>query len=219
MSRRVRTLLITAIAVLAVAAPATADARNLRGIVGPGFTITLNDENGNRIGQLEPGTHTIVVEDRSADHNFHLRGPGVDQATSVEFVGTVTWTVTVTDGTYVYVCDPHASSMRGTFTVGQTTPPPAVPQRLIATVGPRNTISLRTTSGARVRHLKAGNYRITVRDRSARLNFRLRGLSVNRATGKRFRGTVVWLVSLRAGTTYRYSADGTRLRGSFTTAH
>ncbi|MBA2475537.1 MAG: hypothetical protein H0V40_06240, partial [Actinobacteria bacterium] len=29
----------------------------------------------------------------------------------------VTWRVTLKRGTYTYVCDPHASSMKGTFTV------------------------------------------------------------------------------------------------------
>jgi plastocyanin len=32
-------------------------------------------------------------------------------------VGTKTWTVTLKAGKYTYVCDPHASFMKGSFTV------------------------------------------------------------------------------------------------------
>jgi plastocyanin len=31
--------------------------------------------------------------------------------------GTTTWKVTLKKGTYKYVCDPHASFMKGSFTV------------------------------------------------------------------------------------------------------
>jgi plastocyanin len=51
-------------------------------------------------------------------HNFHLRGPGVNKATTVRAKRTVTWTVTLRRGTYRYVCDPHARRMRGSFRVG-----------------------------------------------------------------------------------------------------
>ena len=59
-----------------------------------------------------PGTYTITVNDLSIEHNFHLTGPGVNQATTVETESTVTWTVTFTDGILRYVCDPHANHAR-----------------------------------------------------------------------------------------------------------
>jgi plastocyanin len=84
----------------------------LKGTVGPGFTITLKPTVG-----LKAGTVKIVVADKSNIHNFHLKGPGVDKKTSVGGMGTTTWTVKLKKGKYTYVCDPHATSMKGSFTV------------------------------------------------------------------------------------------------------
>jgi plastocyanin len=83
----------------------------LKGTVGPGFTITL------KAGTLKAGTYKIVVADKSNVHNFHLKGPGVNKATSVGGTGTTTWTVKLRAGKYTFVCDPHATSMHGSFTV------------------------------------------------------------------------------------------------------
>jgi plastocyanin len=58
-----------------------------------------------------------VVNDKSSIHNFHLKGPGFDKATSVPGVGKTTWNVPLRVGTYTYVCDPHASTMKGSFGV------------------------------------------------------------------------------------------------------
>ena len=88
----------------------------LDGTVGPGFTITLT-QNGQPVTQLAAGTYTIVVDDKATIHNFHLTGPGVDEATDVGGTGKTTWTVDLKAGTYHYQCDPHASSMNGDFTV------------------------------------------------------------------------------------------------------
>ena len=70
-----------------------------------------------KVTKLKAGTYTITVLDRAADHNFHLTGPGVNKSTSVSAKGTTTWKVTLKKGKYTYVCDPHASFMKGTFTV------------------------------------------------------------------------------------------------------
>lgn len=219
MSKLTRLLVAAAAGVtVAVMLPGAGGAQEtvLNGVVGPGFTIRLTDAAGNRVDRLSPGTYTVVVQDRSEDHNFHLVGPGVDQETEVGFVGTVTWTITVTNGTYRYVCDPHASTMRGSFAVGPPPPTkPAGPPKLQGRVGPGRTIWLR--SGAtRVRTLPAGAYRVTVRDMTRTDNFHLLGRGVNRKTGIRFRGMATWTVTLTAGRTYRYRSDARpRLGGSF----
>jgi plastocyanin len=70
-----------------------------------------------KVTKLKAGTYTIVVQDKAADHNFHLKGPGVNKTTSVSAKGTSTWKVTLKKGTYTYVCDPHASFMKGSFVV------------------------------------------------------------------------------------------------------
>ena len=217
-----RALVAVAVTVAGLAAPPLAAAQQtvLHGTVGPGFTIALRDASGARVTHVDPGTYVLQIDDRSDEHNFHLFGPnGVDVATDVEFVGTATFTITLVDGIYTFRCDPHPVDMRGAFAVGTarlpTRPPP--PRRLVATVGPRFLISLRTASGARVRALPAGRYTIVVRDRSRRHNFHLVGRGVNRRTGVRFTGTVRWTVTLAHGARYRFFCDphARRMRGSF----
>jgi len=58
-----------------------------------------------------------VIRDRSAEHDFHLRGPVSRMITGVSFMGTKRITVTLKPGRYTYVCDPHADEMRGSFRV------------------------------------------------------------------------------------------------------
>ena len=85
--------------------------------VGPGFEISLTGADGSAVSTLSPGTYTIEVDDQSDMHNFHLTGPGVDETTEVGEVETETWNVTLEAGTYDFVCDPHSSSMKGSFEV------------------------------------------------------------------------------------------------------
>ena len=210
-----RRLLAAAVCACAsLASPAAAQAEDLFATVGPGFTISLRTAQGQTVTQLDPGPYRIVVEDRSDFHNFHLYGPGVSFATDVEAVETVTWDVTFVEGRYAFVCDPHATQLRGAFTVGNP-PQLPVPVRLVATVGPSNTITL-TRNGLRVRTLTAGAYVIVVRDRSKRHNFHLIGPRVNRKTAVGRTGTVAWKLTLGAGT-FRYVSDpqAKRVRGSF----
>ena len=224
MTRRLlRAALLGCLFVLATSAPAGAQNVQLRGTVGPEFTITLTNASGARVTQLDPGTYDITVEDRSDQHNFHLSGPGVNERTGVETEGTVTWTVTFVEGRYTFVCDPHATmpSMRGAFTVGNPPPPPPPPprvRRLQALVGPGYTISTRTMAGARIRTYTGGRVDLIVRDRSRAHNFHLIGPGVNRRTTVAFRGTRTWRLTLRRGT-YRFLCDpharDPRMRGSF----
>jgi plastocyanin len=183
---------------------------------GDGFNITLVDAAGTRVTHLDAGTYTIRVHDLSEIHDFHLFGPGVSESTAVENKEEATWTVTLTDGTYTYQCDPHRTVMHGSFTVGTvSTPPP--PTALKALVGPGRRIALRTASGSRVT-LFTGTTRVVVAvvDNSRSDNFRLRGPGINRATGIRARGRTSWHLTLKPGV-YRYRSDAHRtLRGTFT---
>ena len=95
----------------------TASGTTLSASVGPGFDISLKDADGTDVTTLTAGTYTIEVDDQSDIHNFHLSGPGVDEATEVSEVETETWNVTFEAGTYEFVCDPHASQMNGSFEV------------------------------------------------------------------------------------------------------
>jgi plastocyanin len=112
--RLLRLALAPCAAALLLAPPSAAATPSLVATVGPGFTITLT-KSGTKVRSLKAGTYRITVRDRSAAHNFRLKGPGVNKATSVAGTGTSTWKVRLRPGTYVIVCDPHVSSMKGSF--------------------------------------------------------------------------------------------------------
>jgi plastocyanin len=106
--------------ILAAPAPTSAaPAQTVTGTVGPGFTIALT-KGGHKVTKLKAHTpYRFVISDRATIHDFHLRGPGVDRVlTSVGFQGTKSYTLTLKKGTYRFFCDPHASFMHGSFTVG-----------------------------------------------------------------------------------------------------
>ena len=78
------------------------------------------------------GTVTLVITDKANNHNFHLRGPGGKEVagidaktkkavkkvdTGVAAKGTRSCIVKLAKGKYTFVCDPHASFMKGSFTV------------------------------------------------------------------------------------------------------
>jgi hypothetical protein len=201
---RLRGLLVLAAVAAAVLVPAAIRAANpqLIGTVGPGFSIRLAHPDGTAVSQIDPGTYDVVVSDLSEEHNFHLSGPGVNQSTVVGTESTVTWTVTFVEGRYSVVCDPHSIQMHQAFVVGSPPPPPppkpATP-KLLATVGPKNTISLKSASGATLKTVKAGTYSITVRDRSKLHNFHLVGKGINRKSGLAATGTLTWKIKFSTG--------------------
>jgi plastocyanin len=109
---------LAALGVIAVAAQGASTSKTLRAKTGPGFTISLKNAAGQKVKKLRHGTYTIKVSDKSAIHNFHLKGPGgVNKKTSVPFVGSKTWHVKFVKGTYKYVCDIHKTIMHGSFKV------------------------------------------------------------------------------------------------------
>jgi hypothetical protein len=90
---------------------------------------------------------------------------------------------------------------------------------LVATVGPKQTISLVDARGRRVTKLRRGSYRMVVRDRSARDNFHMFGktiIGLQGVTSIPARKTVTWNLRLAPGT-YRYRSDAhpRKMRGSF----
>ena len=84
----------------------------VKGTVGPGFTISLAKK------PTKAGKVKFTIADRSSIHNFHLIGGGAKLNTGVGATGTKTYTVTLKKGTtYRFVCDPHASTMKGSFKI------------------------------------------------------------------------------------------------------
>lgn len=113
---RISITLVAALAALVAAIPAQAAPTKLVATVGPNFNITLT-KGGKKVRTLTPGKYVITVRDRSTIHNFHLKGPGVNKDSGIVPTGTKTWRVTLKKGKYVYVCDPHLSTMKGTVRV------------------------------------------------------------------------------------------------------
>src|SRR5215813_14570513 len=205
----------SAILIIAVAAGALSGSASggetptvLNAIVGTNdaFTITLNGPDGKKLKRLEPGTYTVVVDDRSAIHNFHLASnddPTVNFRTDVDFVGQESFTVTFRNDTvYAYACEPHWQVMNGSFLVTDAHPPPPPPpvRTLDASVSSAGAVRLSAAS------VRSGRYRIVVTDRSRAANFHLRGPGANARTGVTYRGTTTLHVRLARGT-YRFGSD------------
>jgi plastocyanin len=109
---------LVAVVAVVMTAPVAAAPKVVRGTVGPGFTISLTS-GGKKVKSLKAGVpYKFEITDRSTIHDFHLIGPGVNKTiTSVAFTGKKSITVKLKRGTYRFVCDPHSSSMKGSFRV------------------------------------------------------------------------------------------------------
>jgi hypothetical protein len=171
-------ILPTLLAALVLSSAASADNPVLTGDVGlnDAFAITLKDAGGNAVTHLDPGTYTLVIHDHSAIHNFHLFGPGTSAtvaSTDVEFVGDMTFTIMLADGTYTFVCDAHPTVMKGTFTVGTVPAPPPPPPNPSPTRRRGRRGSLRASGRARTSPSAAR--RDSARARSRSRSGRVRG--------------------------------------------
>ena len=94
--------LVAALASAGAALSGSTATRTLKGVVGPGYSITLK-LNGKTVKKLKAGKYKIVVTDKSPIHNFTLERerpsrPKLEKdLTSVGFTGTKTVTLRVTD--------------------------------------------------------------------------------------------------------------------------
>ena len=109
---RKRTIaVLLALTIGAIAAiPVFAATPKVTGTVGPGFTISMKKP-------TKAGKYTLVVSDKSSIHNFHLKGKGVNVRTSIPATGLKTFKITLAKGRYTFLCDPHPTSMKGSFTI------------------------------------------------------------------------------------------------------
>jgi hypothetical protein len=106
----------------AATSPDTGQSAVLTGTVGTvedpdAYVITLTDDAGQPVTTLPAGQYQIQVSDLSTIHNFHLTGGAVDEATTVPEVTDAIFDVTLEQGDYTFVCDPHAKRMVGQFSV------------------------------------------------------------------------------------------------------
>jgi hypothetical protein len=214
-------------------------------------SIGLTFDDGTSVGNqarnppvIPPGAYTIRVVDDATEHNFHLFGPGVDQATDTGGTSSPTWTVTLQPGsTYRFQCDSHADFMYGVFmtsgtasssggtstgvtstvssggTTLTTGTPAAFRGTLAGTVRAAGKLTL-ALQGKAVSRLKAGRYKITVADKTAARGFVLKekGHAAVTISSAAFVGTRSVTVDLTAGQWTFYTSAGLKSTGSFVVA-
>jgi len=111
---------LIAVAALSLSGAGAAEGAIYYGTVGPERVISLTTRSGASVVKVAAGRHTFVIRDRSPFHNFVLtRGRTRLRWTTLDFAGTVRWTVRIRTGaTYKYFCASHRRSMNGSFRVG-----------------------------------------------------------------------------------------------------
>jgi hypothetical protein len=119
-----RLLLATALLTVVAAVPAVSGASGSKGptvlIAKVGqddsYAMTLTKA-GKPVTKLPFGAYTIYVHDYSDLHNFRLKGPKINKATTVPEIVDTVWRINLRKGVYTVVCDPHPVQMKFTFRV------------------------------------------------------------------------------------------------------
>lgn len=94
----------------------------LKGVVGPGYSITLK-KGGTKVKTLKAGKYKIVISDKSNFHNFTLErekpsSPHMEKhITSTAFTGSKTITWTLKPGNWRAYCSIHEAQMHQDFKV------------------------------------------------------------------------------------------------------
>jgi hypothetical protein len=217
---------------LGVSRSHAAVSQTMRASVHEDQSIALAFDDGTPVGNqartpptIPAGTYTICVVDDTDEHNFHLSGPGVDQATSVGGSSSPTWTVTLQPGAqYRFQCDTHFDFMFGVFnTSGAATSSgsssssgssgstssssssssssgTSLRGTLAGTLSAAGKLTL-AIGGSPVSRLKAGRYKITVVDKAPTVGaiFRENGHGPISLSGVAFVGTHTVTLNLEAG--------------------
>ncbi len=96
----------------------------LKGVVGPGFTISLKKAGKSVKGKtLKAGTYKFVISDKSDFHNFTLerekpKKPHFEfHITKTGFTGSKTKIITLKPGSWRFYCSIHEAMMHGDFKV------------------------------------------------------------------------------------------------------
>ncbi|TML55419.1 MAG: hypothetical protein E6G15_03795 [Actinobacteria bacterium] len=111
-----------ALAVAGSAFSGRASTPTLKGVVGPGYSISLK-LGGKKVKTLRAGTYKIVVSDKSSFHNFtlereHPSKPKLEKHVSgVSFTGTKTLTWTLKPGSWRAYCSVHEALMHQDFKI------------------------------------------------------------------------------------------------------
>jgi hypothetical protein len=119
--------ILAALAAAALVFAATAfssgsSTRTLKGVVGPGYTISLK-MGGKKVKTLKAGKYRIVISDKSTFHNFTLERekpskPKLEKhITSTPFTGSKTLVWTLKAGNWRAYCSIHEAQMHQDFKV------------------------------------------------------------------------------------------------------
>jgi hypothetical protein len=126
MNRKAAAVLAICTAAALVAAGAafsrSSSTPTLKGVVGPGFTISLK-KGGKKVKTLKAGKYKIVVSDKSNIHNFTLERerpakPKLEKViTKTSPTGTKTVVWTLKPGSWRAYCSIHEAQMHQDFKV------------------------------------------------------------------------------------------------------
>jgi hypothetical protein len=114
--------LLTALVYAATAFSSTSSTPTLKGVVGPGFTITLK-KGGKKVKTLKAGKYKFVISDKSSLHNYtvereHPSKPHMEKhITSTAFTGSKTLVWTLKPGSWRAYCSVHEAQMHLDFKV------------------------------------------------------------------------------------------------------
>jgi hypothetical protein len=114
--------LVAALVYAATAFSSSTSTPTLKGVVGPGYTISLK-KGGKKVKTLKAGKYKIVVSDKASIHNFTLERekptkPHFEKhITATAFVGTKTIVWTLKPGSWRAYCSIHEAMMHQDFKV------------------------------------------------------------------------------------------------------
>ena len=114
--------LVAALVYAATAFSSSTSTPTLKGVVGPGYTISLK-KGGKKVKTLRAGKYKIVVSDKGSIHNFTLERekpskPKMEKLiTATGFTGTKTVIWTLKPGSWRAYCSLHEAQMQQNFKV------------------------------------------------------------------------------------------------------
>jgi hypothetical protein len=100
----------------------TTSTPTLKGVVGPGYTISLT-RGGKPVKTLKAGKYKFVVSDKSSFHNYTVERekpskPKLEShVTSTGFTGKKTLVITLKPGSWRFYCSLHEAQMHHDFKV------------------------------------------------------------------------------------------------------
>lgn len=117
-------LAAVALTVAGTALSRTSSTPMLKGVVGPGYSVSLT-KGGKKVKSLKAGKYKVVVSDKSGFHNSVLEREKPEKPklekdiTGTGFTGTKTIVMTLKPGSWRFYCSVHESQMHQDFKVTQ----------------------------------------------------------------------------------------------------